>query len=354
MSRQTRIQAVAPKSDLSPGFILQRKGGKGSQAPENLSMMQNALRSSGQPLDSRTRAYMEPRFGHDFSRVRVHTNVAATESARELDALAYTVGPNIVFADSQYSPDTLGGRKLLAHELTHVVQQSAAGPLRIQRQAAGEKKQKATTDAESKTPAAVPAVESTSAAVVSDTDIDALDLSATVKERAKELKTKHPDISFTSGRRDVASQAQAMAINIVTSKDRKWIEHVPYTAAGTLQKWVDNNPKATTVAAIAKGLEDTMNGMSETDRGKVSKHLTGEAFDVQPQVKDADAIKKDIRALSGLSKFLEKEAGLDRWHAQFKRAPLRSGEYEQDERDADGIAEAIARPAMPVVANPPL
>jgi len=83
------------------------------------------LGSSGQPLDAATRAFMEPRLGHDFSQVRVHDNTAARDSAREVNALAYTVGRNIVFGPGQYSPTTAAGRKLLTHELVHVAQQGS-------------------------------------------------------------------------------------------------------------------------------------------------------------------------------------------------------------------------------------
>jgi hypothetical protein len=85
------------------------------------------LRSSGQPLDAATRAFMEPRFGHDFSNVRVHTDAQAAESAHSMNALAYTVGNQIAFGTSLYVPGSLEGRKLLAHELTHTVQQTRAG-----------------------------------------------------------------------------------------------------------------------------------------------------------------------------------------------------------------------------------
>jgi peptidoglycan/xylan/chitin deacetylase (PgdA/CDA1 family) len=81
------------------------------------------LRSSGQPLDAVTRAYMEPRFGRDFSQVRVHTDAKAAESARVVNAQAYTVGQNVVFGAGKYSLATNVGRNLLAHELTHTVQQ---------------------------------------------------------------------------------------------------------------------------------------------------------------------------------------------------------------------------------------
>ena len=85
------------------------------------------LRSSGQPLDPVTRAFMEPRFGHNFADVRVHSDTQAAEAARELNALAYTVGRDVVFNAGQYTPGTSAGRRLIAHELTHVVQQSLGG-----------------------------------------------------------------------------------------------------------------------------------------------------------------------------------------------------------------------------------
>jgi len=82
------------------------------------------LRSSGQPLDSATRSYFEPRFGHDFSDVRVHANDTAAASARDVSARAYTAGSNIVFGAGRFAPATDDGRRLIAHELTHVVQQT--------------------------------------------------------------------------------------------------------------------------------------------------------------------------------------------------------------------------------------
>ncbi|GAA4697083.1 eCIS core domain-containing protein [Phytohabitans rumicis] len=88
------------------------------------------LGSSGQPLDDDTRAALEPRLGHDFSQVRVHADGAAAASAAAVGARAYTVGDHLAFAAGAYSPGTSDGRKLIAHELTHVVQQSgtAAAP----------------------------------------------------------------------------------------------------------------------------------------------------------------------------------------------------------------------------------
>lgn len=84
----------------------------------------DVLRSPGQPLDPSTRESMEPRFGHDFSQVRVHFDGRATESANAVNAMAYTVGKHVVFNAGRYAPRKNEGRKLLAHELTHVVQQN--------------------------------------------------------------------------------------------------------------------------------------------------------------------------------------------------------------------------------------
>ena len=72
------------------------------------------LRSPGQPLEKETRAFMEPRFGHDFSQVRVHADSNAATSARAVGALAYTVGRHLAFGDRQYSPDTAEGRRIVA------------------------------------------------------------------------------------------------------------------------------------------------------------------------------------------------------------------------------------------------
>jgi hypothetical protein len=91
------------------------------------SIVQQVQHASGYPLGPATRAFFEPRFGYDFGQVRLHTDGQASESARVLTALAYTVGRDVVFAQGQYDPNTAAGKRLLAHELTHVVQQNQAG-----------------------------------------------------------------------------------------------------------------------------------------------------------------------------------------------------------------------------------
>src|ERR1041384_3153242 len=89
-------------------------------------IVHEVLNSPGQPLDAPTRAFMQPLFGHDFARVRIHTDNKAAASATAINALAYTVGDSIVFGAAQYARGLGGGRYLLAHELAHVVQQSGS------------------------------------------------------------------------------------------------------------------------------------------------------------------------------------------------------------------------------------
>lgn len=96
---------------------------EGGFAPASV---EDVLRSTGSPLGGDTRTAFETRFGRDFSAVRVHTDGAAARSARDVNALAYTVGRDIVFAAGRFDPATPGGQRLLAHELTHVVQQGRA------------------------------------------------------------------------------------------------------------------------------------------------------------------------------------------------------------------------------------
>lgn len=119
-------------------FFLQRKL-KGSElrTPKSNAVppiVHDVLHSPGQLLDAATRAFFEPRFGHDFSQVRVHTDAKAAESAQAVNSLAYTLGQDIVFGSGQYAPHTSAGRRLMAHELTHVVQQANSRNVPIQPQ----------------------------------------------------------------------------------------------------------------------------------------------------------------------------------------------------------------------------
>jgi Domain of unknown function (DUF4157) len=95
-------------------------------------IVHQVLCAPGQPMDAETRAFMEPRFGREFGHIRIHTDSLAAHSARELNARAYTAGNSIVFAEGEFAPRNAGGRSLLAHELTHAVQQCGQ-PQLIQR-----------------------------------------------------------------------------------------------------------------------------------------------------------------------------------------------------------------------------
>lgn len=104
-------------------IIHQRGGGNRREAPP---IVYDVLHSPGRPLDTDTRHFMEARFGHDFSGVRVHTGPAAAHTARSIHATAFTIGQNVVFGQSAYQPGTEQGKRLVAHELTHVIQQACS------------------------------------------------------------------------------------------------------------------------------------------------------------------------------------------------------------------------------------
>lgn len=146
---ERKLQAPPVAAEVRPSLFVQRKAdekeekkkeepkvqrrGVGGPGPTSIpSSVSNTVNSPGRSLDAPTRNYMESRFGRDFGGVRVHTDSAAAESARAINAKAYTAGQHIAFDQGQYRPDTVGGRHLLAHELAHTVQQSG-----VQRMATG-------------------------------------------------------------------------------------------------------------------------------------------------------------------------------------------------------------------------
>lgn len=126
---------------------LQRRPANGAQPGIAPQIVHEVLRSPGRQLDAATRASMEPRFRYDFGSVRIHADQRAAESARAVQAHAYTVGPHVVFGTGQYAPGTLAGSSLIAHELTHVVQQRGQAPGRSQLRV-GPVHDQAETDAE--------------------------------------------------------------------------------------------------------------------------------------------------------------------------------------------------------------
>ena len=120
------VQRQVEPEDEEEEKVLQAKVNR-SQAAEvgpDLKSRIQALRGGGQPLPKSVRAFFEPRFRYDFSKVQIHNNHKAVEAAQARNARAFTIGNSIVFGASQYSPHSTEGKKLLAHELTHVMQQS--------------------------------------------------------------------------------------------------------------------------------------------------------------------------------------------------------------------------------------
>jgi hypothetical protein len=126
------VEASADAARPAPPRL---RPGAGAPLGPSPAGVRDVIAAGGQPLDDVARAFMEPRFGHDFGQVRIHTDARAAESARRLNAAAYTVGKHIVFGAGRYQPNAEAGRLLLAHELTHVLQQEAgAGSAPVQKQ----------------------------------------------------------------------------------------------------------------------------------------------------------------------------------------------------------------------------
>jgi hypothetical protein len=130
-----QVLAMPAHPDVSKApTLIQRYTGQ-SSAPTGTApaSVDRVLASPGRPLEATLRQDMEQRFGHDFSRVRVHSGAAAEQSARDVDASAYTVGHDIVFGAGRFAPATHEGQRLIAHELTHVVQQAVDGGIHVSR-----------------------------------------------------------------------------------------------------------------------------------------------------------------------------------------------------------------------------
>jgi len=153
---------------------------------------------------------------------------------------------------------------------------------------------------------------------VTEPTIEALELRATAKAAAYDLKAAHPDTVFTSGRRTPQDQARAMSQNVVIN--RQWIAQTYRNgvAIRALQFWIDTHPQARTALELEAGLYEVMMQLTPSKLASISKHLSGDAFDVKPVPDPAGAkVVTTIRSLGGLQKFLEREGGLVRWHAQF-------------------------------------
>ena len=154
--------------------------------------------------------------------------------------------------------------------------------------------------------------------IITSIDLSDLGLIPHAKAAAEQLKKQFPSVVFTSGRRSVSDQANAMAGNVVMN--RKWIEQT-YAASAertALQAWVDANPDAKDRPSIAKGLKSIMEAWSDAQRIRLSRHFAGLAFDISPT--SGSEVKKAIKKLPELKRFLDSEGGITIWHAEFNKA----------------------------------
>lgn len=155
------------------------------------------------------------------------------------------------------------------------------------------------------------------AASIADPQIEKLALRPTARSAAYALKLKHPQVVFTSGRRGKADQARAMSQNVAGRRDWIGTTYLPTKASKACQDWVDAHPDAISAGAIEAGLMSVFASLADAELGQLSRHLSGDAFDIQPLEPDKAGIKDTIRGLPGLRQFLDREGGLVRWHAEF-------------------------------------
>lgn len=148
-----------------------------------------------------------------------------------------------------------------------------------------------------------------------------LHLAPCARRGAEQLQAACPWVVFTSGRRDLDGQAHAMAVNTV--QNRHWIGQT-YLHAAPLQTWVMEHPDAETVDQLHDGLYQVLLALPDAEVSRISRHLTGDAFDVQPLADhdgkptgDGQKLLEAMRALPGVERILLKEGGLVRWHIQF-------------------------------------
>ena len=129
--KEQRVPSLSPPASSS---LLYHQAANETALIQMPPIVQGVVRSGGQKIDSKVRSAMERHFGYNFSQVKVHTDAAAAASAQAVDAQAYTVGQDVVFGAGRYAPETIEGKRLIAHELTHVMQQHKQGGSRLWRQ----------------------------------------------------------------------------------------------------------------------------------------------------------------------------------------------------------------------------
>ncbi|WP_428070439.1 DUF4157 domain-containing protein [Chryseobacterium gambrini] len=131
--QEEKLQMKPLAESISP--LIQRSSSEiGGVAPSQVENQINSSRGGGSVMDHETKNFMENRFGTDFSNVKIHTGSEAVQMSRELNAQAFAVGNDIYFNEGKYNPTSDSGKHLLAHELTHTVQQSGGVGRKIQKQ----------------------------------------------------------------------------------------------------------------------------------------------------------------------------------------------------------------------------
>jgi len=149
-------------------------------------------------------------------------------------------------------------------------------------------------------------------------DIDALDLSPAARKAAEHLKSRFPAVQITSGRRTREDQARALARNVQAQRDFIATGYKDSSVKRACQEWVEANPEAITEGDLTAGLLAVLQRFDLPALTKLSKHFSGDAFDVKPPALNPDDIKTEMQKLPGLDKFMERRDGsVVRWHAQF-------------------------------------
>lgn len=303
---------------------LQRKATSKGFVGQVPAIVNEVLRSPGQPLDVQTRAFFEPRFGHDFSQVRLHADAKAAESARAVNALAYTVGSEVVFGPGRFSPTTTEGRLLLTHELTHVVQQSASGAGQLQTSRISQPGEPGEQEAE----------------FFSQAVLEAVALPVVVSTPPQVARQKTPD--GKSGTEKKAPEQANHTKQTLSSDDKKRIKGaLQATAPATVPKFAEG-PRYV-LHDTASRVEPNKKEREEVDAGFLKKWK--EAHKEEPK---EDQAKKKLEKLK--KKELEEAIGKAR---QKKERTTYEG-HERNERGPldEGAAAWIPEGGTAVIARP--
>lgn len=149
-------------------------------------------------------------------------------------------------------------------------------------------------------------------------DLDALNLSPAARKAAEHLKSRYPSVQITSGRRTREDQARALARNVQVQRDYLATAYKDCSVKRACQDWVEAHPDAITESDLTAGLLGVLEGFDTFALAKLSKHFSGDAFDVKPPALNPEDVKAEMQKLPGLERFMERKDGsVVRWHAQF-------------------------------------